>query len=263
VGVLSHYLEASGIPTTGISLIRLHSEKIRPPRALWVPFELGRPLGVPDDAEFQSRVLRAALGLFNEPSGPLLVDYAEEAPEHGVNGADRMDGLACPMRFDSPSTGTETLTGAVLREIGELQPWYDLAFEKRRRTTFGASGLEINEAVRFLGGWLDVGQSGTPAVPGSKDLSPEALVKLAAEDLKVFYFEAVSAQPQPNPLSARQLADWFWGETSAARFFVALREHFLAEEQPSRKLIGQNLMVPREQWSRFGIKDRWWSGSRN
>ena len=62
MGALGHYLESEGLATAGLSLVRLHSEKIRPPRALWVPFELGRPLGVPNDAAFQTRVLRALIG---------------------------------------------------------------------------------------------------------------------------------------------------------------------------------------------------------
>ena len=61
MSALGHYLESEGLATASISLIRLHTEKIRPPRALWVPFELGRPLGVPDDPAFQTRVLRALL----------------------------------------------------------------------------------------------------------------------------------------------------------------------------------------------------------
>jgi hypothetical protein len=39
-----------------ISLVREHTEKINPPRALWVPFELGRPVGPPDEPAFQRRV---------------------------------------------------------------------------------------------------------------------------------------------------------------------------------------------------------------
>ena len=74
MGALGHYLEDAGIATAGISLIRLHSEKIRPPRALWVPFELGRPLGVPNDPAFQTRVLQAVLDLVRAESGPVLVD---------------------------------------------------------------------------------------------------------------------------------------------------------------------------------------------
>ena len=79
MGGLGHYLEAEGIATTSISLIRLHTEKSRPPRALWVPFELGRPLGNPGDAETRLRVLRHALGLLERPGpGPVLEDWPEE-----------------------------------------------------------------------------------------------------------------------------------------------------------------------------------------
>ena len=61
MGGLAHYFESCGLATTQISLIRQHSEQIKPPRALWVPFELGRPLGVPGDPGFQARVLVSAL----------------------------------------------------------------------------------------------------------------------------------------------------------------------------------------------------------
>ena len=85
MGALGHYLESEGLPTASLSLIRLHTEKIRPPRALWVPFELGRPLGAPNDVVFQKRVLRALLALFDETSGPVLADYPEEAPGGGTS----------------------------------------------------------------------------------------------------------------------------------------------------------------------------------
>ncbi len=39
---LAHYFEDKGLATVIISLVRKHTILIRPPRALWVPFELGR-----------------------------------------------------------------------------------------------------------------------------------------------------------------------------------------------------------------------------
>ena len=63
MGALGHFLERQGIPTVGISLVCEHTETVRPPRALWVTFELGRPFGLPDDPPFQRRVLKAALDL--------------------------------------------------------------------------------------------------------------------------------------------------------------------------------------------------------
>ena len=68
MGALGHFLEREGIPTTGISLVREHTEVMQPPRALWVTFVLGRPLGAPDDPALQTRVLEAALALLDAPS---------------------------------------------------------------------------------------------------------------------------------------------------------------------------------------------------
>lgn len=248
MGALGHYLEGEGIPTAGFSLIRLHTEKIRPPRALWVPFELGRPLGVPNDPTFQTRVLRALLSLFDATAGPVLADYPEDAP---LAGPSDMTGMACAIRFDRPEA-QETLDSALLREIREMQPWYDLAFERRQRTTFGASRLPIENVAAYLVQW----QADPPPESPHADQTPEALLKLAAEDLKVFYFEALAGQP--TPMSGRTAADWFWGETIAAKLFVALRERCIADYNPERQLIGRNLLVPREQWGRFGITERWW-----
>ena len=249
MGALGPYLEGEGLPTAGFSLIRLHTEKIRPPRALWVPFELGRPLGVPNDAAFQTRVLKALLATFDEATGPVLADYPEDA---SGGGTEDMTGMACTIILDRPAATEETLGAAVLREVRELQPWYDLARERRQRTTFGSAGLDIEDVAGFLARWLDQMPPESPRA----EQSPEAMLKLAAEDLKAFYFEAVAGQPQP--MTGRAAADWFWGETSAAELFVALRERCIADADPAHQLIGRNLLVPREQWSRFGITERWW-----
>jgi hypothetical protein len=81
VSALAHYIEAAGVPTVAISLIRPHSEKIRNPRSLWVPFELGRPLGPADDAPFQTGVIAAALRLLESRDGPVvLADYDKDDP---------------------------------------------------------------------------------------------------------------------------------------------------------------------------------------
>ena len=252
MGGLSHYLERAGIATAGISLIRLHSEKIQPPRALWVPFELGRPLGVPHDADFQARVLQKLIDLFDYSEGPVLADYTEYAP---ISGSNDMEGLVCPVQFDASNTGDETLEMAVLREIGELLPWYDLACKRRQRTTVGVTGLEIEEVARTLAKWL------TPSPPTGavNNHTPAAMLKLAVEDLRAFYFEATAGQPHGDSISSKQLADWFWVETSAAKLLLALRERLIPDENPALRMLGHNSVVPREQWTRFGIDNRWWN----
>lgn len=76
VSLISAELERRGIATVCIMLLREVAERVRPPRALSVPYPHGYPLGAPHDAELQNRVMRSALALLErEGPGPLLVDY--------------------------------------------------------------------------------------------------------------------------------------------------------------------------------------------
>jgi hypothetical protein len=81
VSALAHYLEEERIATVAISLIRPQTENTRPPRALWVPFELGRPFGPPGEAAFQRRVILAALGMLERDNGPVIIeDFPDDDP---------------------------------------------------------------------------------------------------------------------------------------------------------------------------------------
>ena len=86
--------------------MRLHSENIKPPRALWVPFELGRPLGVPNDAEFQHKVIASAFDLLERDAGPVLEDFPEDVPG-GTPSEDEfeMAGQVCPIDLPPPASG--------------------------------------------------------------------------------------------------------------------------------------------------------------
>jgi hypothetical protein len=79
VSALGHYLEEEGIATVAVVLIRPQAENTKPPRALWVPFELGRPFGPPNDPAFQKRVIVAALGMLVEDGGPVrIIDFPDD-----------------------------------------------------------------------------------------------------------------------------------------------------------------------------------------
>jgi hypothetical protein len=76
VGLIASIIEKSGIPTVCLSLLREVSEKVKPPRTLFVPFPMGYPLGRPHDSEIQLAVIRAALKLFGDSESlPLLRDF--------------------------------------------------------------------------------------------------------------------------------------------------------------------------------------------
>lgn len=75
VGLLAGEIEKRGIATTSVSTLREVTSKVRPPRALVVPFSLGYPLGRAGDAAFQTQILRAAFALLSIPGPPpVLVD---------------------------------------------------------------------------------------------------------------------------------------------------------------------------------------------
>ena len=76
VGLIAAEIERRGTPTVCIALLRSIAEKVRPPRTLAVSFPHGFPLGAPNDAALQSKVLRAALGLLETATEPgAIVDY--------------------------------------------------------------------------------------------------------------------------------------------------------------------------------------------
>jgi hypothetical protein len=72
VGLIASVIEKTGIPTVCLSLLREVSEKVTPPRTLFVPFPMGYPLGRPHDPAMQFAVIRAAMRLVGE-SGPLPI----------------------------------------------------------------------------------------------------------------------------------------------------------------------------------------------
>lgn len=237
--MLAHFFEEEGLPTTQISLIRLHTEKIKPPRALWVPFELGRPLGVPNDPTFQKRVLLAALTLLVAPRGPVLEDFSENAPAAAVE----ITALACPVNFtqDEVDLGeNEQLCAALQREMLSLRPWYDMAVENNGRTTMGASGIALDELGGFVCSFLGGVEPENPLA----DVPLGYTLKLAAEDLKAYYFEGITAQPGQESVSGMVLSDWFWGETVAGEVLLAVKETCGNSENRLLQIVGRALIVP-------------------
>jgi hypothetical protein len=76
VSLIAAELERRGITTVCIVLLREVAEKVRPPRARFVPFRHGYPLDRPHDPARQRAVIEAALGLAerSDVTPPVLVD---------------------------------------------------------------------------------------------------------------------------------------------------------------------------------------------
>lgn len=240
MGGLAHFIEQAGIATTQISLVRLHSEKLRPPRALWVSFELGRPLGPPNQPEFQHGVLLATLRLLEAETGPVLIDYPLDAPES----AGEQSGWSCPISFSAPAeelTGVAALRQQLRDEMAYLRPWYERAVAARGRTSVGASGLRFAELAQLV---CDLVDDPWPLSPRD-DLPLAEVARLAAEDLKAFYFEAASAQP--GDASTAQLRAWFWDTSRAGAALRQIAARFVASDDEALKLTGMYFIVPRSE----------------
>ena len=72
MGLVQAELERRGIVTASVTVMRDITAAVGVPRALVVPFGLGRPFGAPDDRELQSSVLHALLDLCPRTNVPVL-----------------------------------------------------------------------------------------------------------------------------------------------------------------------------------------------
>jgi hypothetical protein len=83
VSLVAAELERQGISTVTLQLLREVAEKVRPPRALFVPFKHGYPLGAPHDPGLQHTVIEAALRLLENShlQPPVLEDFRRVGSE--------------------------------------------------------------------------------------------------------------------------------------------------------------------------------------
>lgn len=214
---------------------------------MWVPFELGRPLGVPNDREFQGRVLRAALALVDEPNGPVLADFPVDAPPS--HGDDEPWSCALPLppapALKSPS---EALTWKLEREIAMLRPWHDESLRSGNRTTVGTSGIAANtieEAARAL---VHASLGEASHLPPAASVPLPYLLRLLADDLKAFYLEAALAKPGAPSPSSQELASWLHHQTVLGSVLYDARDRLLQSADPGEQGVARQL-VP-GAWSR-------------
>ena len=224
--MLARALETEGIATTSISMVREHTEKIKPPRALFVPFPFGYALGRPDDPDLQHRVLRAALDLLAEPAGPVLHDFPDDA-EPG-------DQPAAPAQASgiAPTAGVPddpALETAQMRQYHEQ--W--LA-RSGGRTAFGLCGVPATRfrgVVRFLQAFA-AGEDATMEERPAEVPLPN-FIRYCADDWKALYFEGRLAM-KPGA-TGDDVTRWFWAETAAGRVLRRVRDRLDASDDPRSK----------------------------
>lgn len=212
---------------------------------MWVPFELGRPFGAPNNAEFQTRVLKALLSTLEAESGPVLKDFDEDAPVSSQESEDDGTAWACPIELQAPPPQVEgdaaAMEQALLREINQLRPWYELSVEQRGRTTVGVSPLDIDGNARYIAAFLSDEWPESP----SEEMSQSVALKHAFEDVRAWYFEAVAAQPGKAAGTSTQVIDWFWHETTAGAVLKRLDKVCMESDDEVMQHLAGYLLLPR------------------
>jgi hypothetical protein len=229
-------MESRGFATTAIGLVRYQMEQVRPPRGLWTPFQLGRPLGEPENSDFQRRVLMQALALLERQDGPVIL---EDFPEDPPGWLDR-PGWNPPIQGAAPGPTPETPAAWAQKfaaELASIHPHWEKAQSRYGRTTVGLSGQTPEAWPGFTAAVLR-GEFPVALPHETTALS----LRFLCDDIKALYSEAAqSAGPAP---ASRQIDDWFWTSTIAGQLLIALRGAAIASENNALKTVGSRFFVP-------------------
>ena len=87
MGLIQRIIEAGGIPTVSISMNRAYTEKVKPPRSIFLRWPFGHPLGEPERRDQQIAVLHKALDALytiDTPGQIIDVGWGWRKPEYPV-----------------------------------------------------------------------------------------------------------------------------------------------------------------------------------
>ena len=232
---MAHMLEERGLPTTVLALVLPQVENTRPPRALMVPFMLGRPLGEPNDSDFQRRVLLQALRLLERTDGPVILEhFPDDNPSHADrSGWEPSVKVPAPRAFDD----AEAWESAFRDELELVLPAWERFEARFGRSTVGLSGQSLQDWPEFATAFLR-GELPTVAMHDT----PALALRFLCDDIKAMYGEAAQADG-PAP-SAGQIDRWFWRETVAGQLLIALRSKAMDSPNNALKTVGGRFFVP-------------------
>jgi len=228
--VLARQFEAAGLVTMSISLVREHSAMIKPPRALWVPFPFGMPIGHSGDVAQQRRVLQGVFAMLEE-TVPVLKDLTGE--EDG-------DDLPGPVQASSVP-GPEAGVGRdVAGEVSEMRRYQERWLARGGRTAVGLTGVEprrFRGLVRFLESYA----AGEPADHRERpeNISVPYFVRYGVDDLKALYVEARFVMRPEDDNEAVQR--WLWGGTALSRLIRELRDRMEASDDDTTQKLAFGL----------------------
>ncbi len=214
MSALAHVFEAAGLSTLVLASMKEVAEKMKPPRALYCEFPLGRPLGRPGDVELQRDVLERAFALLDSPhqvldTHPQVIE-SDEQP------------LACsiPPRFDPKLP-------AAVDEAQGLRAAYNRSLARRGVTAVGRAidADTIPDALRVLDQWA-AGETWTDhPLPGKNTVA-------VCHDIRAYYTEAALELATGSAPGGRSVEAWFHEETEAGRTVLAARAALQNQNAP-------------------------------
>ena len=215
--MLARVFEAAGMATVGISLVRRQAENIKAPRFLHCEFPLGRPLGKPGDAPFQTDVIRRAFALLDRTDVPVIEDHPDVIDDE----ADEAASCLVPPRLDP------TLHPAIDEALA-LRPAYNRQLAAANgRTAMGRVGGP-DQIAELVGQMIRIASGDSLADAGFNDDS----VRAASQDIRAYYEEAALALSDHVP-AARQVETWLYQSTETGAVIraaaVALRTAGVAQ----------------------------------
>lgn len=81
VGLIQRAVEAAGISTVSIALVESIAKRVKPPRALLVPYRFGHPLGEPNNPTLQHALIAEALELLQDEGTPPILKSSRQKGE--------------------------------------------------------------------------------------------------------------------------------------------------------------------------------------
>jgi hypothetical protein len=211
VCTLSHVFEGLGFSTVAFASVREQAERIQAPRTLFCDFPLGRPLGKPNDPEFQTSVLYAALDTLRSSSGPVWSEY----PEVITDNTDEQFVCNLPPRFNP-----EELP-AVDEAIGLRNAYDRTVVANSNRTNFG----RVLTPETLVIGLRSLDQIANHEVAWDHSGLPSDPVQFCI-DLRAYYIEAAMSLADSVTNAARQpwaVERWFYEQTESGRLLLKAR----------------------------------------
>jgi hypothetical protein len=227
--VLANVFEEAGLCTVTIAMVREHAERVKPARALFVPFPFGIALGKPNDPELQHRIMAAALDMLQKPAGPVIEDFPEDEAPAALIQASALSG-----RDDVKETDAAD-------EVTAMRAYYERWVEDHSgRTAVGLCGIPQRRwrgLIRFLQAYARGEAADMKERPS--EVSLEQFIRYGADDLKAFYYEARMAQ-RPST-SSDALHTWFWGETAVGQLLPEVGRRMATSDDPAAKAVANGI----------------------